>query len=320
MPTDASNPRCGSIQLPLLFALALVLLVGFRVGANHLEAVVARKAVFAADAVATAGVYLLRPMEYTPPALEAPLSPAARLDILSRMARVNGIYPELFSPMAEADISAGPVSLAVTLRPLDPDMAPFTGEVHGIPAPRMSGGRVWTNELGQAIAATGVLPLGVQAAALPVNDPVPVDLALGGVGEPLSFLQWSSSLASVVPHLESLGYTFGAAPAGVPPPALDEGATVSRLVPAQPMVDALQALHTGRVVLLPVLNGDTVAGFARVRVHLVTATAPHQVRLGLAPSAAARCALAPAQPRNLPVPSAASIEAFGRVLRPWRGV
>jgi hypothetical protein len=318
MRAPVFQAKAGSIQLPLLFALALMLAIGFKVGDGFREAVVARKAVYAADAAATAGLYLLQPMEYTPPGLDVPLTPLAQMDILSRTALVNGMFPELFAPMTLADIMAGPVSVSVTFRSLDPDMSPYSGDYHGIPSDRMGAGRVWTNELGLAIAATGVLPLGVQSVAMPVNNPFPVMLGLGDALAPASFIQWSLSDPLVVSHLLALGFIHGGPPLGVPPPGMSVEDMVIRLPPMQPAVDNLLALLIGRVVVLPVLTGDQVSGFARARILSLVTTPPYQIQIALAPSAAVRCALGPALPRDYPVPAASDIPQWGLVLRPWR--
>jgi hypothetical protein len=318
IPPLANPAKAGSLQLPLLFLLALFVAIGFWVGRHSREAVVARKAVYAADAVATNGLLLLHPMEYTPPGLEVPLDPAAQLDILARVALVNGHFPELFEPLEEGDFSVSGVQFAVTLHPLAPGMTSFTGAWHGIPAARLGPGRVWTNELGLAVAATGVTPLGAQVGALPVNNPLPVELVLDGPGAPLSLLQWPGSDPDVTSHLLALGFTHGALPEGAPPPALEPGQLVQRLPPLPGPVAQLQARLIGRVLVLPLLQNDQVVDFARVRLLQVIPDAPPRLLVALAPSAVVRAALGPEEPRNLPAPGPGEVEAFGRVLRPWR--
>ena len=311
------SPRRGSIQLPLLFALALFFGLGFRFGDFFREDVVARKSVYGVEAAATAALYLLQPMEYTPPVLEAVLPPAALLDIIRRTLLVNGQFPELFEPLTPGDVAAGPSSVSIRVRPLDPDMHEYTGLVYGIPAMRVGPGRVWTNEVGLAIAATGALPLGVQRASVVSGTPVPFEVVVGDVSQPASFLQWGVSAPGVLPHLVALGFFPGAPPGGTPPPGLAVGEGVNRLTPLQSMVDEVRARLVGRVVLLPLLEGDLVAGFARARILSLSATPPYLLTLGLAPSAAARTALGPAEPRNVPVPAPSGLPAFGDVLRPW---
>ena len=313
-PTSSQR---GSIQLPLLFALALFLGLGFRFGDFFREDVVERKAVYGVEAAATSALYLLQPMEYTPAALETPIPPASLMDIIQRTLLVNGHFPELFSPLAPADVVAGASAVSISVRPLDPDMHAYTGLVYGIPAMRVGPGRAWTNEVGFVIAATGAFPLGVQGAAIVPDTPVPFEVVLGDSSQPASFLQWGSSSPTVLPHLVSLGFFPGAPPGGTPPPDLAVGQMASRLTPVQSMVDEVRARFIGRVVLLPVLSGDQVTGFARARILSLTAAPPYLLNLGLAPSAAARTALGPAEPRNVPVPPPGTIRAFGEVLRPW---
>ena len=305
------------MQLPLLFALGLFLALGFRFGDFFREDVIARKSVYGVEAAATAALYLLQPMEYTPPALEAPIPPASFLDIIGRTLLVNGHFPELFEPLMPEDVITGPSSVSIRVRPFDPDMHDYTGLVRGIPAMRLGPGRVWTNDVGHAISATGAFPLGVQISSVVPDTPVPFEVVVGDTTHPASFLQWGASSPSVLPHLVSLGFFPGGPPEGTPPPGLAIGESVLRLPPLQPMVDEVRARLLGRVVLLPLLQGDQVAGFARARILSLTASPPYLLMLGLAPSAAARTALGPAEPRNVPVPAPDAIPVFGGVLRPW---
>lgn len=309
----------GSIQLPLLFALMLFLSLGLRFGDYFREEVVARKAVYGVEAAATAALYLLQPMEYTPPSLEVPIPPPALLDVVQRTTLVNGHYPELFEPITQADLVTGPVSVALSVHPLDPDMHSYTGRVYGIPAMQIGPGRVWTNEVGMAVASTGVFPLGVQRFVVPPSNPFPLpfEVVIGDASQPASFLQWGASDPAILSHLVALGYFHGTPPGGLPPPGMSVDQTVARLLPLQPMVDEIRMRMIGRVVLLPLLAGDRVTSFARARIFALTGTPPYRLLLGLSPSAAARSAMGPAQPRNITAPLPETIPLYGEVLRPW---
>jgi len=310
--------RNGGATVLLLLALGVVFVLGFRVVALFGESIVWRKGIAATEAAARTGLYLLEPMEFTPADIEAPLHPTTFLDVLTWSARSNGLYPELFHDLESSDILIDRATISVLARPLSATVPPIATEVYGIPAFRISEGRHWL-ENGSVIAATGCLPVGIQQAFLPVPSTLlPFSISFGFQTNAVTVVHWSSG-STPAAHIQFLGYTHGSTPEGLPPPELALGNTVTLLDATPSDIAELQARITGRIVVVPVLDGQTVTSFLRIRLLSLDATADgYETSWAFVPSATVRSALPPPPPGFGPPPLPSDIPALGGVLRPWR--
>ena len=307
--------RAGSLQ-PLIVALLLLLwLLGLGLLALYRDTVLQQQALAAAEAVASQALRSLQPPEY---ALPDPTPEERSLDLgqLNQLAQANGLGPAAFEPITADDMDVGPTWVRVTPKSKNPRAKSVAVIANGVPAGRIEAGHAWLDEGGEPVGTTGCLPLGVQIAALPDTDGAGTSFWLQMATSKPQAVCLRLSAVSNAPEqqVRYLGFKPAEPLEGLPPPAIEMGDVVSAQPPSAGFLAELRRRLRGRVVVVPLLSGDAVVGFGRLRLEDANLERM-AVRFALAPSAVVRAAAASARGEPASDRQPGHVSPYGLALR-----
>jgi hypothetical protein len=305
MKRPLSTSREGSLT-PLVLAMLLILgIVGWFIIESLQVTVLEKRAEAVAEAVALEALYLMQAPEYAPPPGGSEDTRRQRLDAV---ARANGFDARVFQSLAPGDLAVGPTWVSVKIQARHRRANPQEAFAYGLPAGRIAAGSSHRDARG-AMTTTGCLPLGISRA---VAGPQPWEVNLRGEKAQGRCLRLEAA-ADPSDHVRFLGSHSGRDVEGVPPPAVEVGQALEAQEVDARFLTEMKARLEGRIVVLPVLQDNTVAGFGRVRIVTVNV---EQAVVTLVPAPSAVSYAASAGPSDGPRQENGprSVSPFGLVL------
>ncbi|MBU1694128.1 MAG: hypothetical protein KKC51_09215 [Verrucomicrobia bacterium] len=305
MKRPLSTSREGSLTPLVLAMLTIIVIVGLFIIDMLQVSVLEKRAAAVAKAVALEALYLMQTPEYTPPPGRDTDTRRQRLDAV---ARANGFDARIFQPLASGDMAVGPTWVRVKIQARNHRVPSQEAIAYGLPAGRIAAGASHRDAKG-AMTTTGCLPLGLSRAAAWQQT---LDVNLRGENAQGRCLRLQAT-EDPADHVRFLGSHSGRDVEGVPPPAVEVGQALQVQEADAKFLTEMKARLEGRIVVVPVLHENTVAGFGRMRIVAVNVD---QAVVTLAPAPSAVSYAASTGPAGGPQEenSPRSVSPFGLVL------